>query len=180
MLADGFTQRQIEMFKRQGEVSAHGYVALKTGGVDVPAFLPVIFISKSFKDEIDKRFEALSGQRNVSTSEARAYLYNSMINVVQSTMGKETSAEWIKERTFNQVWQLILGVDFTGDPVLKNTQIYKIRTELSDERIDDFYSDFTGQVELFVQGDYDNDFSRWERANQIYYWIPLSDVPGCE
>jgi len=180
LLADGFTQRQIEMFKRQGEVSAHGYVALKTGGVDVPAFNPVIFISKSFKDEIDKRFEALSGQRNVSTYEAREYLYNSMINVVQSIMGKETSPEWIKERTFNQVWQLILGVDFTGDPVLKNTQIYKIKTELSDDRIDDFYSDFTGQVELFVQGDYDNDFSRWERANQIYYWIPLSDVPGCE
>jgi len=178
--ADGFSDLQIEIFKRQGEVSAHGYVALKTGGIDVPAFVPVIFISKDFKDEIDKRFEIIIGQRDVETNQARDYLYNSMIGVVQAIMGRETSKKWIEKQTFNQVWQLILGVEFNGEPMLKNLKIYEIRQQLDDELIDEFFDNFTSQVEDFIQTEYDDDFTRWERANQIYYWIPLSDVPGCE
>ena len=44
----------------------------------------------------------------------------------------------------------------------------------------DFYVDFAEQVDEFVQAEYDDDFSRWEKAGQTYYWIPLTDVPGCE
>ena len=31
-----------------------------------------------------------------------------------------------------------------------------------------------------IQIEYDNDFSRWEKAGQTYYWIPLKDVPMCD
>jgi hypothetical protein len=176
----GFSDMDIEILKRQGEISAHGFLSLRTGGIDVDAFFPVIFISKDFKDVLNKRLEALAGRPDATGAEARAYLYNSMIDIVKAIMGEETSKQMIEKKTFNEIWLQILGVEFAGNSFLKGMEIYKIKTELDDDEFMNFYVDFAEQVDEFIQAEYDDDFSRWEKAGQTYYWIPLSDVPGCE
>ena len=176
----GFSDMDIEILKRQGEISAHGFLSLRTGGIDVDAFFPVIFISKDFKDVLNKRLEALAGRPDATGAEARAYLYNSMIDIVKAIMGEETSKQMIEKKTFNEIWLQILGVEFAGNSFLKGMEIYKIKTELDDDEFMNFYVDFAEQVDEFIQAEYDDDFSRWEKAGQTYYWIPLTDVPGCE
>ena len=176
----GFSDMDIEILKRQGEISAHGFLSLRTGGIDVDAFFPVIFISKDFKDVLNKRLETLAGRSDATGGEARAYLYNSMIDIVKAIMGEETSKQMIEKKTFNEIWLQILGVEFAGNSFLKGMEIYKIKTELDDDQFMDFYGDFAEQVDEFIQAEYDDDFSRWEKAGQTYYWIPLTDVPGCE
>jgi len=86
----------------------------------------------------------------------------------------------IEKKTFNEIWLQILGVEFAGSSFLKGMEIYKIKTELEDDQFMDFYLNFADQVIEFIQAEYDDDFSRWEKAGQTYYWIPLTDVPGCE
>ena len=44
----------------------------------------------------------------------------------------------------------------------------------------DFYSDFADDVEDFKKLDVSDKYSMWKKAGQTYYWIELSEVPGCE
>ena len=176
----GFSDMDIEILKRQGEISSNGFLSLRTGGIDIDAFKPVIFISKDFKDVLNKRLETLAGRPDATGAEARAYLYNSMIDIVKAIMGEETSKQMIEKKTFNEIWLQILGVEFAGNSFLKGMEIYKIKTELDDDQFMDFYLNFATQVDEFIQAEYDDAFSRWEKAGQTYYWIPLTDVPGCE
>ena len=44
----------------------------------------------------------------------------------------------------------------------------------------DFYSDFVDEVREFKLFNPDDDYTKWKKAGQTWYWIPLDIVPGCE
>ena len=58
-------------------------------------------------------------------------------------------------------------------------QIRGVLTELDDQEFLDFLSDFKDDCKDFRKWDVTDQYSMWDRANQIFYWIPLDEVPGC-
>jgi hypothetical protein len=176
----GYSEEAIEMLKRQGEISAQGYLSLKVRGVEEPAFVPVIFISKEYKDVLSDKLDNIASAKGLRGSKAREVMYTAIVSVMKSIMGSEVSAESIDQLTFNQVWMQVLGVPFNGNTMLKNMKIYQIKTEMDDEEFKDFYADFAEDVEDFKKWDVTDKYSMWKKAGQTYYWIPLSEVPGCE
>jgi len=177
---DGFTEEEIEMFKRQGEISAHGFLSTKIKGIEEEAFVPVIFISKEFKDVLSDKLSYIASAKGMRGSKAREVMYNAIVSIMKSIVGSEVSIERIEKFSFNDVWMQVLGVPFDGDSRIKNLKIYQIKTELDDEEFLDFYSDFADDVEDFKKLDVSDKYSMWKKAGQTYYWIPLSEVPGCE
>lgn len=176
----GYSEEAIEMLKRQGEISAQGYLSLKLRGVEEPAFLPVIFISKEYKDVLSDKLDNIASAKGLRGSKAREVMYTAIVSVMKSIMGSEVSAESIDNLTFNQVWMQVLGVPFSGNTMLKNMKIHQIKTDMDDEEFKDFYADFAEDVEDFKKWDVTDKYSMWKKAGQTYYWIPLSEVPGCE
>ena len=51
---------------------------------------------------------------------------------------------------------------------------------MSDDDFNDFYSDFKEEVREFKLFNPDDDYTKWKKAGQTWYWIPLDIVPGCE
>ena len=176
----GYSEEAIEMLKRQGEISAQGFLSLKLRGVEEPAFVPVIFISKEYKDVLSDKLDNIASAKGLRGSKAREVMYTAIVSVMKSIMGSEVSTESIDKLTFNQVWMQVLGVPFNGNTMLKNMKIYQIKTEMDEEEFKDFYADFAEDVEDFKKWDVTDKYSMWKKAGQTYYWIPLSEVPGCE
>mgnify|MGYP001281569603 CR=1 FL=1 len=176
----GYSEEAIEMLKRQGEISAQGYLSLKLKGVEEEAFDPVIFISKEYKDVLSDKLDDISGAKGMKGSQARQVMYTAIVSVMKSIMGENVSTDLIDKLTFNQVWMQVLGVPFSGDTRMKNLKIYQIKTELDNQEFIDFYSDFAEDVEDFKKWDVTDKYSMWKKAGQTYYWIPLEEVPGCE
>ena len=175
----GFSAAEIEMMKRQGEISAQGYLSLTARGLEDPAFIPVIFISKEYKDILSDKLDRIAGGKNLNVPEARKVMKSAIISVVRSIMGDETSVDKIEELTFNDVWMQVLGVPFTANLQLKNMKVRGILDQLTQEQFKDFYLDFAEDVKEFRRWDVTDKYSMWKKSGQTYYWIPLSEVPGC-
>jgi hypothetical protein len=175
----GFNEKQIELLKRQGQLSVHGYVHTRIGEKS-SAYRPVMFISKSFKERvIDRQLNQISGF-NGSISKARKHLYTTLITLIQGMVGETTPEKVIKQYTFDQVWEILLGVDFDRNSILRNVALKDLKTgKVEDEDIEEFFEVFKSDVKRFLKKPYDDKYTLFEAAEQEYLWIPLNDVPGC-
>ena len=61
-----------------------------------------------------------------SGSEAKEKLYEAMMGIVRAILGEEISDDKIKRYTFNEVWQMVLGVPFSGNDDIKHDEIVDI------------------------------------------------------
>ena len=175
----GFNEKQIALLKRQGQLSVHGYVHTRIG--EKPsAYRPVMFISKSFKERvIDRQLDKIAGF-NGSIPKARKHLYSTFITLIQGMVGETTPEKVIKNKTFDQVWKILLGVDFDRNSILRNVAIKDLKTgKIDDDDIKEFFEVFKSDVRRFLKKPYDDKYTLFEAAEQEYLWIPLNDVPGC-
>ena len=174
----GFSPVEIEALKHEGEISAHGYLSVNIRGIEESAFVPVIFISKNYKDELSAMLNKTIAAEGERIGVMKRTMYESIVSIMKSVMGEELSESVIEQYTFNQVWKKVLGVEFTGNTVLRSTKIHDILS-MKQEDFKPFYLGFAQDVKDFQKWDSNNNKSRWEKANQVYYWIPLDQVPGC-
>ena len=90
------------------------------------------------------------------------------------------SQEQLQLYTFDRVWNEVLGVPFKGNITMKNQPIEYIKTEMDNDEFNDFYINFVDEVREFKLFNPDDEYTKWKKSGQTYYWIPLEMVPGCE
>jgi len=182
----GFTDEEIDEIANQGEISAQGYFTINHPNVysesfDEPAFKPVIFISKDYKDKMDSQLDQISSvNKNQRIEKKREAMFYAIIGILKSILGDEMSEDRLQLYTFDQVWNEVLGVPFMGNPTMKNQPIHYIKTDMNNDEFNDFYINFLGEVREFKLFNPDDEYTKWKKSGQTYYWIPLEMVPGCE
>ena len=186
--ANGYTRSEIQKLKQLGEVTKRGYLAKDYYGNGENNFKPVVFLSRTEKREVDEMLSSLvrGGSGRSITAQKKA-LQETLIEqckkmLSESLPGKgsessqpETSAASIQGKTMNEVWQIILNIPFKGSPSIRNKELKDI-SSLSDREFRRFYEKFEEKAKAFINKGYRN--SRFELADQTFYWIPLNEFPG--
>lgn len=173
---NGLTDEQIRILKRTGEFSAKGYTSTEFYGNDAPCFVPVMFISKTELKDMKDKFKYLA--RSSSATSKKQQFQDALIELAQKMLGEKNDAN-IKNRTVNEIWQVLLGIDFTGDNEIGRKKVWELN-QVSDSDFDSFYSKFSAKLDRFLNSEFDDEFTEFELADQKFYWIPLSEVPGNE
>ena len=168
-----FSEEQIGKLQNLGEFTKRGYISKKYYNNDVKAFSPVVFLSSNEKRKIDNTLRKLT-KGKMSITERKKALQNTLLEQCKKILG-EVSDRQIYDKNMNEIWQIILSIPFTGSSKIKNTLLRNIKS-ISDKKFRPFYDGFEEAANEFITNDYRN--SRFELANQTYYWIPLKDIPG--
>ena len=168
---DGFTQRQINFLKNLGEISTKGYTSMNYSS-DRDCFYPVVFLSHTEKKQIDEILGKLSSTL-LSSSKKKLSFKNAILEQTKSMLG--APEEVVKDMTMNAVWDVILGIQFTGDFEIGKMKLRDL-DKLSDEKFDALFSSFSLQANNFRRNTFSD--SKFERNGQTFYWIDLSKFPG--
>ena len=122
----------------------------------------------------------LKSNNCISDNARKVCLRDNLTEVCKSILGPQTSTSVIHELTLNQVWNLILGVDFANKRI-KNMKLKSI-VDLKPSWFNNFYNNFRLKAEDFCTNDYEhsNKFKsrRFRVDDDYFYWIPLEDLPG--
>jgi hypothetical protein len=169
--SNGFSEEQINFLKRLGDISTKGYTSERYFS-DKKCFYPVVFLSSAEKNKIDEILGRLSSNL-LSGSQKKVSLKNAILEQTKSMLG--APEEVLVDMTMDDVWDVILGIPFTGDFEIGKMKLRDL-DKLSDEKFDSFFSSFSVQANNFRRNSFSN--SRFERNGQSFYWIPLSEFPG--
>lgn len=177
----GLTRQEAIDFLKRTEVTTKAYVALDYDGQDVKSQVPVVFLTENERDQLIRSFRILlESNKCISQSDRKKCLRDNLTEVCKGILGPQTSTDLIHSLTLNQVWNLILGVDF-ADRFLKDKQLKSI-IDLGGNQFNDFYDDFELKARDFCDNDYEHSDKFKSRRFQIdddyFYWIPLEDLPG--
>lgn len=170
----GFSDEEIEIFMNYGDISMKGYVSTEYYNKGYDCFYPVVFLSQTEKENLDKILGRLN--RNVNHTRVKQYFKEALLYQTKSMLGDE-SDDVILDKSLNEIWDVILAVDFTGDPRIANTKLRDM-DKLADELFDEFYDSFKASADRFVRNDFEE--SMFELSGQKFYWIPLNEIPGNE
>ena len=168
-------------FLNRTEVTTRAYVAIEySEGTD--ALKPVVFLSELEKDNLKKSLRGVLIKNKMSKNDKKKLFQDKLVAVCKTILGDKISESTIKGYTLNEVWQVILGVEFNGHKDLKNIKLRRIVDDVPHELISKLLTDFQDKASDFVETDYQrsNRFdSRRFLLNGVYfYWIPLEDLPG--
>ena len=138
-------------------------------------YIPVVFLSRTEFNEMQKAFSALKGFGTNSQKTER--LYQAIISQTQAITGDP--AEVIAEKTLNEIWQILLNIPFDlsntyGD--LKNQKIKDLPELNRSSSFRMFLTDFSDKAENFTPDAYRS--RSFNLADQTYYWVPLKHFPG--
>ena len=169
----GFSEQEIQVLKNLGEFSMKGYLSKKYYNNDVNCFKPVVFLSEGEKRQIEDIFKSLTYGGSSITNKKKA-LQDALLEQCKKILGDVSDAN-IKNKTMNEIWQIILDIPFTGNSLIKNKKLREIKS-LSDKTFRKFYKDFEESAKRFTRSSYRN--SKFTLADRDFYWIPLRDLPG--
>ena len=176
---NGLTDYECELLYNEGEVSVAGYTHMKINGYT--ALTAVAFISKNYKEKIDERLEDLSSIGTSNISEARKKLYETIITIVRGLMGPNTPESVIADKTFDEIWNIILNIDFSENNALKTTKIKDIKNDqvIGSDDLLIFIENLKSEVENFQEFPQERDvkYSSFKNGREIFYWIPFSKIP---
>lgn len=171
----GFTEDDIEILRKTGEIKVEGYTTDKLSGYQNSCYLPVVFISRNELSAFLSICERLS-KKMMSQNAARKELQNSLIDECKRLLG-ENNSETINDKTLNQIWEIILGVPFYNE-TLGNIKLKDItEAKFKPEDFNNFVSNFNlryNKVRGYFEGNYSYTF---ESGDQVFFWIPLKDMP---
>ena len=173
------TEDQCEMLKNEGQISISGFV--HTTIKDQKVLTEVAYMSKNMKRKIDDRLNRLAAIRDGNITKVRENLYNTIVMIVQGLVtGSDAGEEIIGNWTFDEVWDIILGVPFSSSSPLKDNTINSLRSQdLTNDEIQEFVEGFCSEVDRFIDFPKAKDeFSSVFRKNgQEFYWIPIQKIP---
>lgn len=171
----GFTDSQIAFLMHMGDLTAKGFTATTMYNKDLPCLYPVVFLSADEKQNLDKILTNLV-RGSASSTKKKKQFQEALLQQTKSMLG-DASDEVILDKTLNDIWDIVLGIKFTGDIEIADKKLREM-DKLDDDLFDDFYSDFSESVDIFIKRDFED--SRFPLAGQTFYWIPLNEFPGNE
>ena len=166
---------------KRTEFTVEAFVALDYIGNGVNAQVPVVLLTESEKINLVKSLRRLT-EGVYSAAELRKEFQNNIIYICKSIIGQNTSTASIENLTLDQIWNIILGVNF-GNNKMKDMKL----NELIDMRKKDFkrfYKDFEMVAKEFCDQTYTNSnpeiSRRFDIGGSYLYWVPLEDLPACK
>ena len=118
-------EQVIDMLKTT-ELTTDAYVAIKYYGKNSASQSPVVLLTETEKKKLVKSLNVLTETSFTSSAQKKSFQDN-LIYVCQSIIGQNTSEELIKNLTLNQIWNIIMGVDF-GKKKLRSMKLKEIAT----------------------------------------------------
>tara|TARA_B100000767_G_scaffold238772_1_gene233692 strand:- start:17735 stop:20101 length:2367 start_codon:yes stop_codon:yes gene_type:complete len=174
------TNEEATDFLNNNEVTTKAFVALdyNTG---VPSQVPVVFLTENEKNNLTRSFKKLLSDNNCNeTSGKKKCFQENMIEICRSIIGPKTSTALIQELTIQQIWQLVIGIDFNNTK-LKNVKLIDL-SSIDKKDFESFIDDFELKAKIFCETSYYNSDSfksrRFDLFGSYYYWIPVQDFPG--
>ena len=166
---------------RKTEFTVEAYVAMDYSGSGVKAQVPVVLLTEIEKNNLTRSLSKLT-EGVYATAELKKVFQENIIYVCKSIIGQNTSTETIENLSLNQIWNIILGVDF-GNKKMKKMAL----NELIDMKKNDFKK-FYREFELVAKDFCDNSYinrdplinRRFSIAGSYLFWVPLNDLPGCK
>lgn len=169
----GFSEKEIEILKAAGDVTTTGYTSMQFYDNPEDAYQPVVFLSSSEKGILESRLKDLIKRTRASTRLKETF-QNVLIELSSELLG-DVSDEVIKDKSLDDIWNIILGVPYGGGNTYMGRKRLGDFVLLTDEEFKDFYYPFRSKAEMFMKNNYRD--SKFILANQNFYWIPLSDLP---
>lgn len=169
----GFTENQIKILMNLGDISSKGRTSVKYFNKDEECFYPVVFLSADEKDNINRILGKLKSWGGISSK--KKALKNALTQQAMDMLGAPKDV--VENKTMNEIWDIILGIPFGGDTMIKN-RLLRDLDKLDDATFKPFYSKFKVKAEKFTDGPFYD--SMFEIAGQRFYWIPLDKFPGNE
>ena len=179
----GLTEDEAIDFLNQTEVTTKAYVAIDYNGSGYKSQVPVVFLTDEERNQLKNSLEKLIADKDcITASDRKRCLQENLIEVCKSILGPKTSTASIENLTMNEVWNLILGIDF-GNKKIKKKKLKDI-ISIDKRTFNEFYNSFTITAKDFIDNSYSNSDSyksrRFSLSNSYYYWIPLEDMPGAK
>ena len=167
-------------FLNKTEVTTKAFVAIDYHGNGVDAQVPVVFLTEKEKITLVKSLRTLTSGNCITKSEKKKCLKENLIRVCKSILGPKTSTETIENFSMQEVWKIIIGIDFE-DERLKDVKLNDI-LEVNKHDFNKFYDKFEVKAKDFCDKGYEHDnlfkSRRFDLFGSYFYWIPLEDLPG--
>ena len=166
---------------RKTEFTVQAYVAIDYSGNGVQAQVPVVLLTEIEKNNLTRSLSKLT-EGVYATAELKKVFQDNIIYVCKSIIGQNTSTETIENLSLNQIWNIILGVDF-GNKRMKNMKLNEL-IDMKKNVFKKFYRDFELVAKDFCDNSYINTDPlinrRFSIAGSYLFWVPLNDLPGCK
>jgi hypothetical protein len=166
---------------RKTEFTVQAYVAIDYFGNGVDAQVPVVLLTEGEKNNLVKSLRKLTEGVFAST-ELKKVFQDNIIYICKSIIGQNTSTETIENLSLNQIWNIILGVDF-GNKKMKKMKLNEL-TDMNKKEFKRFYKDFEMVAKEFCDESYVHTNPvinrRFDIGGSYLYWVPLEDLPGCK
>jgi len=166
---------------RKTEFTVQAYVAMDYYGNGVDAQVPVVLLTEGEKNNLVKSLRKLTEGVFAST-ELKKVFQDNIIYICKSIIGQNTSTETIENLSLNQIWNIILGVDF-GNKKMKKMKLNEL-TDMNKKEFKRFYKDFEMVAKEFCDESYVHTNPminrRFDIGGSYLYWVPLEDLPGCK
>ena len=172
-------------FLNKTEVTTKAFVAIDYNSSGVDAQVPVVFLTENEKNNLVRSLRKLTSGDCVTTNEKKECLKNNLIKVCKSILGPKTSTSTIEKLTMQEVWKLIIGIDFVNENLKLRDGSYPPLMDIKEINNRDFrafYDDFEIKSKAFCDKGYENEnlfkSRRFDLFGSYFYWIPLHDLPG--
>ena len=174
------SRAEVKTLLKNTEVTTEAFIALKYFGKSEYAQTPVILLTNNERKRLVKTLRMLSIE-GLSYSERKFKFQQSLMEVCLSIVGQNTSQDLINSLTLNQIWNMIMGVDF-GIEQLQDVRLNEVAS-ISSSTFNSFFETYQIQANSFCNESYYStdpmSSRRFKIANSYLYWIPLEDMPGC-
>lgn len=167
----GFTEREIEILKQVGEISAKGYTATRFYGNNTECFVPVVFMSLNEKAQVNEMLGKMINSGGGGT--ATKQLFMQAVQRQAMSLTGEKSPEVVAGKTLDEIWRDILGIPFSGT---HGRIPLRDLNKMEDSKFGTFYTQFKAKALQFIDNSYPSRMMKL--GNTSYYWIPLEDFPG--
>ena len=166
---------------RRTEFTVQAYVAIDYFGNGVESQVPVVLLTEGEKNNLVKSLRKLT-EGVYASAELKKVFQDNIIYICKSIIGQNTSTETIENLSLNQIWNIILGVDF-GNKNMKDKKLNEL-TDMKKKDFKRFYKDFEMVAKEFCDESYVHTDPlinrRFDIGGSYLFWIPLEDLPGCK
>lgn len=166
------------LFEKVEEFSFVGYTNTRFYEKQTDCFVPVVFLSATELDKIEKTLKVLKSG-DLSTTEKKKAFQTSLIEQTNRMLGNESSDN-ILNKNLNEIWDIILAIPFDKDKKYGKLGTTKLRDldKLDNKTFNEFMINFESSINKFDRRAFDK--RSFELAGQTFFWIPLNRFPGNE
>ena len=136
-------------FLNKTEVTTKAFVAIDYHGNGVDAQVPVVFLTENEKNTLIKSLRTLNSNDCVTRNQKKKCLQENLIRVCKSILGPKTSTETIEKFSMQEVWKIIIGIDFEDDE-LRDVKLRDF-IDIGKRDFDRFYDNFMSKSKDFCE-----------------------------